>query len=68
MTMGTQTRLNSNVSYIKKYWTQDKGTYPVVVVISGALLLCTYRCTVAMFSNKDVRITPTARQELFRPH
>ncbi len=66
--MGAQSRMSSNAAYFKKHWTQDSGTYPVIVTVTFAVALCTARCTHAMLKCPDVRITPTARQELFRPH
>ncbi len=72
MAMGAQRRMNSSstpgMSDFRKNWLQDPGTYPVIVVITGAVILCTGRCFKAMFGCPDVRITPTARQTLIRPH
>lgn len=68
MALGAQSRMSSNASYFKHHWTQDPGTYPVIVVVTFACALCTARCVHAFTSCQDVRITPTARQEIFRPH
>ena len=68
MALGTQRRMNSNLSDFRKNWLQDPGTYPVIVVIAGALVLCTGRCIAAFTKCPDVRITPSARQTLIRPH
>jgi len=70
MTMGgnqIQARNGSNMAYFKKYWTQDAGTYPVVAVVTLAVGVCTARLCHSLGCS-DVRITPTARQTLIRPH
>lgn len=72
--MGAQRRQASSssgtagMSDFRKNWLQDPGCYPVIVVIAGAVAICTGRCMTAMFACPDVRITPTARQTLIRPH
>mmetsp|Transcript_12123 Transcript_12123/g.15375 ORF Transcript_12123/g.15375 Transcript_12123/m.15375 type:complete len:91 (-) Transcript_12123:196-468(-) len=63
----TQTRMGSNMAYFKKHWTGDAGTYPVIVTVTFACLVCTGRCFHSL-TCQDVRITPTARQTLIRPH
>lgn len=68
MAMGAQRRMNSSMSDFRKNWLQDPGTYPVIVVIAGALVICTGRCIHAFTKCPDVRITPTARKTLVRPH
>ena len=62
-----QTRLQSTAAQeFKKNWLSDPGAYPVMAIVAFACGFCTYRGTKCLFTNPDVRIAPTHRQELFR--
>ncbi|KAJ1459910.1 hypothetical protein M885DRAFT_510338 [Pelagophyceae sp. CCMP2097] len=47
-------------------WLTDPATYPIIVIIGGALIFCSTVMARAMFLCPDVRITKTARQQVIR--
>lgn len=51
----------------KKHWVSDAGAYPVMGIIVFACGFCSWRLAVSS-SSPDVRIMPSARQNLIRPH
>ena len=46
----------------KETWLSDQGAWPVLGIISGAVVFCTCFCTNKLLNHKDVRITPSARR------
>ncbi|CAH0379002.1 unnamed protein product [Pelagomonas calceolata] len=50
----------------KEAWLSDPATYPIVVIISTAVIGCFSYCTFCLFCSPDVRITKTARSQVIR--
>merc|ERR1712113_460811 len=51
-----------------KNWLSDQGAYPVMAVVVLACSVCSARLAHSLLTVDDVRITPTARQTVIRPH
>ena len=51
-----------------KNWLSEPGAWPVMGVVVFACAVCAGRLGHALATVPDVRITPTARQTLIRPH
>eukprot|EP00519_Triparma_laevis_P000434 CAMPEP_0182497034 /NCGR_PEP_ID=MMETSP1321-20130603/5584_1 /TAXON_ID=91990 /ORGANISM="Bolidomonas sp., Strain RCC1657" /LENGTH=101 /DNA_ID=CAMNT_0024700797 /DNA_START=52 /DNA_END=357 /DNA_ORIENTATION=- len=50
----------------KKNWLGDPGAYPVIVIISGALVFCTFFMGRTLLTNPDVRINKKKRASILR--
>lgn len=51
---------------IKKNWLSDPGAYPVVVIITGAMVFCAVVGTRCLATNPDVRINKKKRASILR--
>merc|ERR1719437_173841 len=58
-----QMRYQNTSEFMKATWLSDPSTYPIFVVLGGALLVCGGRC-IHGFANDDVKVTPTRRHNV----
>jgi hypothetical protein len=51
---------------IKKHWLSDSATYPIILVMAGAMTLCTYFSARTFFSHPDVYLNKNKRKSIIR--
>jgi len=51
----------------KKNWLADPATYPVIIVMAGAVSLCTFFSARTLFTHPDVYMNPERRRMILRP-
>merc|ERR1712151_510515 len=47
-------------------WLQDKSTYPIIVIVGGALVGCTSYMAHKVMYHPDVRVKPDTRTQIIR--
>lgn len=63
----TQMRTMSAQQSFQKNWLSDKGAWPVLGVISGAVVFSSFWGISTLMTNPDVRINRTMRTTVIRP-
>ena len=53
-------------SHVKDVWMSESGTYPLVLTLGAAGVLCTYVGTRCLAVHPDVRISKQARKSIIR--
>ncbi|KAJ8604846.1 hypothetical protein CTAYLR_001066 [Chrysophaeum taylorii] len=64
--MGTTSSKPAAERTFKESWLSDPATYPILIIISGAMCFCTAVGLRCLFTNPDVRINKTKRSQIIR--